>query len=58
MIKDPIVEEIHKFRLEYAKRFSFDVHAIYEDLKRAQESAEKAGRKIVTREPKPKKTAA
>ena len=33
MWKDPIVEEIHKIRQEYAKKFNFDPQAIFNDLK-------------------------
>ncbi len=33
MWEDPIVEEIHKFREEHAKKFSFDFRAIFLDLK-------------------------
>jgi len=36
MWKDPIVEEIHQFREEHAKRFNYDLKAIFEDFK-AQE---------------------
>ena len=36
MWKDPIVEEIHQFRAEHAKRFNNDLKAIFEDFK-AQE---------------------
>jgi transposase len=30
---DPIVEEIHKIREERAKRFNYDLKAMYDDLK-------------------------
>ena len=36
MWKDEIVEEIHKYREEYAADFNFDMRAIFEDLKRKQ----------------------
>ena len=52
MIKDPIVEEIKKFRTNYAKRFNYDLDEIYKDLKKKEEEAKKAGRKFVNREPK------
>lgn len=29
---DPIVEEVRTYRAEHARRFSFDVHAIWADL--------------------------
>jgi hypothetical protein len=34
MWTDPIVEEIHQIRLEHAQKFKFDLHAIYQDLKK------------------------
>ena len=36
MWKDEILEEIHKYREEYAKSFNYDLHAIVEDLRRKQ----------------------
>lgn len=36
MNKDLIVEEIHKYREEYAKRFNDDLHAICQDLRKKQ----------------------
>lgn len=33
---DPIVEEIHKIREEYAKKFNFDIDAMFEDLREKQ----------------------
>ena len=45
MWEDPIVERIHKIREEHARKFDFDLQAIYNDLK-AQEK--KSGRKIVS----------
>ena len=32
-MKDPIHEEIHKYRAEHARKFNFDLAAICEDLK-------------------------
>lgn len=32
MYKDEIVEEIHKYREEYAKSFNYDLSAIFIDL--------------------------
>jgi len=51
-MKDPIVEEIHHYRDEYAKKFNYDLWAIYRDLKEKQD---KCGRKIVSFPPKPAK---
>lgn len=42
---DPIVEEIHKIREEYAEKFDFDVDAMFEDLREKQSNSD---RKIVT----------
>jgi hypothetical protein len=33
MINDPIVEEIHRFRQQYAAKFDYDLKAIYRDIK-------------------------
>jgi hypothetical protein len=34
--RDPIVEEIHRFREEYAKKFDYDPERIFLDLKRLE----------------------
>ena len=52
MSRDLIVEEIRRYRDEYAKRFNYDLQAIYRDLKEKQE---KSGRKVVSFPPKPAK---
>ena len=31
--KDPIVEELHVFRAAYAKKFKYDLDAMFQDLK-------------------------
>ena len=36
IMKDPIVQEIHRRRAAYAKRFNYDVHAIGEDIRRCE----------------------
>ena len=36
MYKDEIIKEIHKNREEYAKSFDYDLNAIFQDLKRKQ----------------------
>ena len=46
---DPIVAEIREGREEHARRFNFDVRAIVEELRRAQEAR---GRKLVKRPPR------
>jgi hypothetical protein len=38
-MKDPIVQEIHRHRAAYAKRFNYDVHAIGEDIRRCETEA-------------------
>jgi len=42
--KDPIVEEVRKSRDAYAKRFNYDLDAIYRDLK---EKERRSGRVVV-----------
>ncbi len=42
---DPIVEEIHKIRKEYAEKFDFDVDAMFQDLHKKQTES---NRKIVS----------
>jgi hypothetical protein len=44
-MKDEIVEELHKYREEYAKKFNYDLNAIFEDLKRKEAES---GRKYVS----------
>jgi N-formylglutamate amidohydrolase len=39
IMKDPIVREIHRHRAAHAKRFSYDVHAIGEDIRRSEAEA-------------------
>ncbi len=36
MWKDPIVEEIRKHRDEYAKKFNYDLSAIFDDLRKKE----------------------
>ncbi|MBI2534331.1 MAG: hypothetical protein HYW03_19260, partial [Deltaproteobacteria bacterium] len=33
---DPILEELHRVRDEYASRFNYDLKAIYRDLKKRE----------------------
>ena len=42
--EDPIVEEVRKARDAYAKRFNYDLDAIYRDLK---EKERRSGRVVV-----------
>jgi len=48
-MKDPIVEEIRKFRDEHAKKFNYDLDAICEDFKSSQMQC---GHKLVRLKPK------
>jgi hypothetical protein len=45
MTSDLIVEEIRRLRDEYAKRFNYDIKAMFEDLKKEQRAS---GRKVVS----------
>lgn len=45
MWEDPIVEQLHKIREEHARKFNFDLQAIYNDLK---EQEAKSGYKIIS----------
>ena len=42
---DPIVEEIHKIRKDFAEKFDYDVDAMFEDLRKKQTQSK---RKIVS----------
>ena len=37
VFKDPYVEELHKIREGYAKKFDFDVDAMFKDLKEKEQ---------------------
>ena len=41
MTQDPILDEVRKWRNEYAKQFSYDLRAICLDLKERQEQSER-----------------
>ena len=49
-MNDPIVEEIRKFREEYAKSMDYKLKRIYEDLKRGEEEHKEKVVAIETRE--------
>jgi hypothetical protein len=36
MMEDPIVSEVRRIREQLARQFNFDVHAIFEDLRKRQ----------------------
>ena len=40
METDPILEELHRIREEYAARFNYDLRAIYRDLRLREEAGE------------------
>jgi hypothetical protein len=50
MQKDAIVNEVRVARQAHAQKFCFDLKAIYDDLKQAEEKSE---RKVVSFPPKP-----
>ena len=50
MDKDPILEELHRVREEYAARFNYDLRAMYRDLKAREERGEFV---VVHRSPRP-----
>jgi len=47
---DPILEELHRVRDEYASRFNYDLKAMYRDMKKREEQGEF---KVVHRPPRP-----
>jgi len=49
MWKDIIIEEIRKYRNEYAKQFNYNLHAICQDIRKKQGQD---GRKVVSLSPK------
>lgn len=49
IMKDPIVEEIHKYREEHARKFNYDLNAICKDLRAMQREK---GLKVVRLPPK------
>ena len=53
-----IVDEIRKFRDDYAKKFNYDLQKMYEDIKKREAEAEKAGQKFVALPPRKRKEAA
>jgi hypothetical protein len=49
MHEDPIVEEIRKVREEHARRFGFDLEAIFKDLKAREEESGRRHKKFPPR---------
>lgn len=52
MWTDPIAEEIHQQRKQHAAEFGFDVHRVYLELKRLDESPSPLDAPVVTLPPK------
>ena len=50
MQTNPLIEEIHNTRREYAERFGNDLHALCEDARQKQG---RQGRRVVPANPKP-----
>lgn len=47
-MKDPIVDEIHKRRVERAEAFGHDIDAMVADIRRREAISRKAGIRFVT----------
>ena len=45
MWRDPIIEKLHEIRLEHARKFNFNLRALFNDLK---EQEKKSRREIVS----------
>jgi hypothetical protein len=48
MWHDPIVEEIHQIRQAQAAKFNYDLKAIFDDFKRAEEEYRQKGYQVVS----------
>ena len=48
MIKDPIIEEIHKYREEHAVKFNFDIRKIVEHYKQQQQNNNRKTKNFTT----------
>nr|VFJ55477.1 MAG: hypothetical protein BECKDK2373C_GA0170839_10492 [Candidatus Kentron sp. DK]VFJ57825.1 MAG: hypothetical protein BECKDK2373B_GA0170837_106836 [Candidatus Kentron sp. DK] len=48
-MKDPIVEEVRRYRMEHTRRFGFDLHRICEDLRRLEKDL---GDRVVELQPR------
>ncbi len=49
MWRDPIVEEVRKIRETHARKFNYDLHAIFRDIKEREKTS---GRKFIAFPPK------
>ena len=50
MAADPVVQEVREIRDKYARRFNYDLDAIFDDLKHREA---RFGDKLVTLPPRP-----
>jgi len=48
IFKDEIVDEVRKVRHAYAAKFNFDLHKIYEDIKKKEKADRRRGFKFVS----------
>ena len=48
-MKDPVVEEVRKYRMEHTRQFDSNLHRICEDLREFEATL---GERVVTLEPK------
>ncbi len=55
-MKDEIIEEIHKQREEYAKKFNYDIDLIFADLKRMEAESGRTYVSFVDKKSPTKKT--
>jgi hypothetical protein len=51
-MRDPILDEIRKFREAYAARFNHDLDAMYEDIRRHEELSGRTFIRLAPRKPK------
>ena len=52
MTDDPIVEEVRRYREQYAAQFHFDLAAMFDDLRRGTEEAKRSGRTVIALPPR------
>jgi hypothetical protein len=48
-VKDPIVDEVRKYRIEHTRQFNSDLHQICEDLRKFESTL---GARVVRLEPR------
>jgi hypothetical protein len=52
-MSDPILDEIHRYREEYAARFNYDHAAMFCDIKEREEVSKRNGRVFIPAPEKP-----